>query len=155
MDLKIAVLLHENSQQCCVFHLSLFCLSTPSVWRSFQRGVALFCIINIAITTLPLTHTHTQSVEASWRQARASIKPVWVWEPFKGHFAPDLQSSILLSTAPQWPSGWPFGKRDRVREKGTEAMNRERHDWRERQIEMEKLWMKVWEWEKRECRGEN
>ena len=116
--------MYEKWHQYCVFHLSLFCLSTPSMLRSFQRGVGLFCIINIAISTTLLlthththTHTHTQSVEACWRQARASIKPVWVWEPFKGHFVPDLQSSILLTTAPRWPSDWPCVRRDRLRER--------------------------------------
>lgn len=137
----------HDSNQCRVFHLSLSCLSTPSMLRSFQRGVGLFCIINIAIsTTLSPAHAHTQthSIEDSWHQARASIKPVWVWEPFKGHFASDLQSSILLTTAPWWPSGWPWGRRHRGREKWRGGKRK----WTgksgtERKREMEKLWMKV------------
>lgn len=88
--------------------------------------------------THSLTHT---ALWASWRQTRASIKPAWVWEPFRGHFAPDLQSSILLTTAPWWPSAWPCGGRDRWRdEDGAEEM-------------MEKLWIKLKSEKQEEAEG--
>lgn len=75
-------------------------------------------------------NTHTYRIEDSWRQARASIKPVWVWEPFKGHFALDLQSSILLTVAPWWPSGWPWGRRQRGRK--VNRGERGENEWRGR-----------------------
>lgn len=143
--LKISSSLRQDSGWCCVHHLSLSRYSTPSEVRSFQTGAGLFFVINIAITELnPDTHTrgHTERGEASWRQARASIKPVRVWEPFKGHFAPDLQSSTLLTTAPQWPSLWPCGRRGRVRQEWIGKSQK----WREWPIQMDYCKWR-WRWE--------